>query len=129
MKQKYAVVFEQTSNNYSAYVPDLPGCVSTGESFECVQRTIREAISFHIEAMLDHGEPLPEPKMSLEDAEAHHNEVMVEFGVYASEDFHHTESELPAKFGMVEVETATSQSGTFNLLAQPSPPEDPRYSR
>lgn len=36
MQQKYAVVFEQTSNNYSAYVPDLPGCVSTGESFEYV---------------------------------------------------------------------------------------------
>ena len=37
MKQKYAVVFERTPNNYSAYVPDLPGCVSTGESFEDVQ--------------------------------------------------------------------------------------------
>ena len=78
MKQKYAVVFERTPNNYSAYVPDLPGCVSTGESFEDVQRTIREGITFHIEAILEHGEPFPEPKMSLEEAESHHDGVLAE---------------------------------------------------
>ena len=63
MKQKYAVVFEQTPSNYSAYVPDLPGCVSTGESLEDTHRTIREAITFHIVDMLAHGESLPEPRM------------------------------------------------------------------
>ena len=102
MKLKYAVVFEQAPNNYSAYVPDLPGCVSTGESFEDVQRTIREAITFHIEDILEYGEPLPEPKMSLHEAEAHHNEVLAEYGV--------TDPELPAKIGMVEVETESSLS-------------------
>ncbi len=112
MTQKYAVVFEQTSNNYSAYVPDLPGCVSTGESFEYVQRTIREAISFHIEAMLDHGEPLPEARMSLEDAEARHNEVMAEFGEDASEDFDDGEPELPAKFGIVDVKVVDTLKST-----------------
>ncbi len=105
MKQKYAVVFEQTPNNYSAYVPDLPGCVSTGASFEDVQRTIREAIAFHIEDILECGEPLPEPKMSLHEAEAHHNEVLAEYGV--------TDPELPAKIGMVEVEAESSLSGSF----------------
>ena len=68
MKQKYAVVFEQTPSNYCAYVPDLPGCVSTGESWEDIQSTIREAIAFHIEAMPERGELLPEPRMSLEQA-------------------------------------------------------------
>ena len=102
MKQKYAVVFEQTPNNYSAYVPDLPGCVSTGESLEDVHRTISEAITFHIEDMLDQGEPLPEPKISLHEAEAHHNEVLSEYD--------DTGTELPAKFGVVEVEVETTLS-------------------
>ena len=102
MRLNYAVVFEQTPNNYSAYVPDLPGCISTGESLEDVQSTIREAITFHIEAMLEHSEPLPEPKMSLEQAQSHHNDVLVEYD--------DTESELPAKFGIVEVEVDTRQS-------------------
>ena len=102
MRLKYAAVFEQTPNNYSAYVPDLPGCVSTGESLEDVQSTIREAITFHIEAMLEHGEPLPEPRMSQDEAEAHHNDVLAEYA--------DTDSELPAMIGIVEVEIDTRQS-------------------
>ena len=105
MKLKYAVVFEQTPNNYSAYVPDLPGCISTGESLEDTRKTIREAITFHIETMLECGEPLPEPKMSLHGAEAHHNEVLAECGVM--------DPELPAKTGMLEVEPESSLYGSF----------------
>ena len=104
MKQRYAAVFEQTPNSYSAYVPDLPGCISSGESFEGVQRTIREAINFHIETMLEHGEPLPEPKMSLEQAGLHHNEVLVGNEGDASAVFRDVGLKLPAKFGMVDVE-------------------------
>ena len=109
MKQKYAVVFEQAPNNYSAYVPDLPGCVSTGESFEYVRRTIREAIALHLEDMLELGEQLPEPRMSLEQAEAHHNDVLAEYGEDASTRFCDVDVELA---GIVEVETKTSMSGT-----------------
>ena len=102
MRLKYAAVFEQTPNNYSAYVPDLPGCVSTGESLEDTRKTIREAIAFHIEVMLEGGEALPEPRMSLEEAESHHNDVLVEYD--------DTDVELPAKFDIVEVEVETPLS-------------------
>ena len=59
MKLRYAVVFEQTPNNYAAYVPDVPGCVSTGKTWDEMLAMIREALAFHIEAMLEDGEPLP----------------------------------------------------------------------
>ena len=94
MKQKYAVVFEQPPSNYSAYVPDLPGCVSTGESLEDTHRTIREAITFHIVDMLAHGEPLPEPRMSLEQADDLHNDVLAEYGGDTSAVFHDVELKL-----------------------------------
>lgn len=61
---KYAVVIEKTPLNYSAYVPDLPGCVATGVSREDVTRRIREAIAFHLEGMREDGEPIPEPQAS-----------------------------------------------------------------
>ena len=58
---KYAVVIEKGPNNYSAYVPDLPGCVSTGMTLEDVARNIREAIELHLEGLQAEGEPIPEP--------------------------------------------------------------------
>jgi predicted RNase H-like HicB family nuclease len=57
---KYAVVLEKAANNYSAYVPDLPGCVSAGATPEETLRLIREAIEFHLEGMLLDGDPVPE---------------------------------------------------------------------
>ena len=57
----YAVVIEGADGSYSAYVPDLPGCVATGESVEEVAALIREAIEFHIESLRVHGEPVPTP--------------------------------------------------------------------
>ena len=58
---KFAVVVEKGPRNYSAYVPDLPGCVSTGKTFAETEKNIREAIEFHIEGMIEDGEPIPEP--------------------------------------------------------------------
>jgi len=55
------VVIEKAPGNYSAYVPDLPGCVATGATVEEVEREIREAIEFHLEGLRDAGEPIPEP--------------------------------------------------------------------
>ncbi len=78
MKLRYAVVFQQTPNNYGAYVPDVPGCISTGKTWEEMQAMIREALAFHIEDLLEQGEPLPEPRMSIDDAIAHHNEPLPE---------------------------------------------------
>ena len=56
---RYAVVIEQAGGNYSAYVPDLPGCVATGESVRAVEDEIREAIRFHIEGLQTDGIPAP----------------------------------------------------------------------
>jgi len=61
---RYAVVLEKTENNYSAYVPDLPGCVATGFTIEETEREIREAISFHIEGLIEDGLPIP-PSVSI----------------------------------------------------------------
>ena len=61
MKQKYAVIFEQGSGNWAAYVPDLPGCITTGATVEETERNIREAIEGHIRALKEFGERVPEP--------------------------------------------------------------------
>jgi predicted RNase H-like HicB family nuclease len=58
---KYAVIIETGERNYSAYVPDLPGCVATGTTLEDVERNIREAMAFHLEGMQLEGLPIPEP--------------------------------------------------------------------
>jgi len=58
---KYAVVFESSPNNFAAYVPDLPGCVATGETRDEVEANIREAIAFHIEGLKADGESVPPP--------------------------------------------------------------------
>ena len=57
----YTVVIERGSNNYAAYVPDLPGCVATGGTRDEAVRNIREAIRFHLEGMRADGLPIPEP--------------------------------------------------------------------
>jgi predicted RNase H-like HicB family nuclease len=61
MNPKYAVVFEQAETNWAAYVPDLPGCVSTGKTLEETERNVREAISGHLQTLREFGEPVPEP--------------------------------------------------------------------
>ncbi len=58
---RYAVVIEKASGNYSAYVPDLPGCVAAGETVEAVEKEIREAIRFHIEGLQADGIAVPQP--------------------------------------------------------------------
>lgn len=61
----YAIVIENAGANYSAYVPDLPGCVATGATVEEVEREIREAIEFHLEGMRDDGSSIPAPSSSV----------------------------------------------------------------
>lgn len=58
--KKYLVVFEKAEKNYSAYSPDLPGCVATGRSRNEVESNIKEAIQFHVDGMKEDGLPLPE---------------------------------------------------------------------
>jgi predicted RNase H-like HicB family nuclease len=63
---RYAIVIEQAEGNYSAYVPDLPGCVATGASLDEVEREIREAIAFHVEGLRADGLPVPAPTSKVE---------------------------------------------------------------
>lgn len=60
---QYRIVIEKTSRNYSAFVPDLPGCVATGTTKEEVIRQIRQAIEFHIESLRENGDPVPLPRL------------------------------------------------------------------
>lgn len=67
---RYAVVIEKANGNYSAYVPDLPGCVATGESVADAERSIRDAIKLHIEGLREDRLPIPEPSARAEYIEA-----------------------------------------------------------
>ncbi len=67
---RYAVVIEKARGNYSAYAPDLPGCVATGKTRALVARRIREAIRFHIEGLRQDGMPIPRPTCVCEYVEA-----------------------------------------------------------
>jgi predicted RNase H-like HicB family nuclease len=63
---RYAIVIEKAENNYSAYVPDLPGCIATGATVEEVEGQIREAIEFHLDALREDGVAIPQPASRVE---------------------------------------------------------------
>jgi predicted RNase H-like HicB family nuclease len=58
---RYAIVIEKAAGNYSAYVPDLPGCVASAATIEAVEDEIRKAIRFHIDGLIEDGLPIPSP--------------------------------------------------------------------
>jgi predicted RNase H-like HicB family nuclease len=58
---RYAIVIEKAESNYAAYVPDLPGCVTTGATIEETEQQIRVAIGIHIRGLREDGLPIPEP--------------------------------------------------------------------
>ena len=61
MTLKYAVLFEKAENNWAAYVPDLPGCMTTGHTLQETESNIREAIQGHLETLREFGDSIPEP--------------------------------------------------------------------
>jgi predicted RNase H-like HicB family nuclease len=63
---RYAIVIERAEGNYSAYVPDLPGCIATGAPVTEVEAEIREAIAFHLGGMREDGQPIPPPSSQVE---------------------------------------------------------------
>ncbi len=63
---RYAIVIEKANSNYSAYVPDLPGCVATGQTTEETEQNLREAVLFHIDGLREDGLPVPEPSTRCE---------------------------------------------------------------
>ena len=64
--RRYAAVYEKAEGNWAAYVPDLPGCITTGKTLAETKRNIREAMELHLEAMAEVGEPVPEPSTEVE---------------------------------------------------------------
>ena len=62
--KKYFVIIEKKATGYSAYSPDIPGCVSTGKTKQEIKRNMREAIEFHLDGLRLEGEPLPVPHSS-----------------------------------------------------------------
>lgn len=67
---RYAVIIERVRAGYSAYVPDLPGCIAAGSTESEVRRLIKEAVDFHLEGIRLHGDPIPEPTTSCEYVDA-----------------------------------------------------------
>lgn len=67
---RYAVVIEKAGDNFSAYVPDLPGCIATGATMAETEAEIRDAIRFHIEGLREDGLPVPEGVSRAEYVEA-----------------------------------------------------------
>ena len=63
---RYAIVIEKAESNFSAYAPDLPGCVATGKTIEETENLIREAIGFHLQGMKEDGLQIPEPRSHVE---------------------------------------------------------------
>ena len=61
----YAIVIERTLRGYSAYVPDLPGCVAAADSQEETEKLIGEAVAYHLESLRERGNPIPEPQTSV----------------------------------------------------------------
>jgi predicted RNase H-like HicB family nuclease len=67
--KRYAIVVEKASANYAAYVPDLPGCVATGETVEETKRLLREAIEQHVRGLEEDGLTVPEPSSVVDSIE------------------------------------------------------------
>lgn len=109
MRLRYAVVFEQTPNNYCAYALDVPGCISTGGTWDEMQAMIQEALTFHIEDLVEQGEPVPEPKMSIDDAIAHHNEPVPDDVLSSYAEFGNAEPSMSTTFQMVEIEVTVPE--------------------
>ena len=109
MKLTYAVVIEQTPNNYGAYAPDVPGCISTADTWDEMLVMIREALTVHIELLIEDGDPLPEPSMSIDDAIAHHSAALSEGDEESLAEFGDAPPTLSTRFELVEIEVPALQ--------------------
>ena len=85
MNLTYAVVYERTPNNYSAYAPDVPGCIAAGDTRAEVEGLMREALTFHLEMLRDYGDPIPEPRLSPDEAMAYNSESLAADGESVSQ--------------------------------------------
>lgn len=112
MTSKFVAVFEQRANNYSACVPDLPACVSTGKTWDRMQDMIREAITGDIEVMPEYCDSLPKRHMSLGEAMVYHSEPLTEIELTTLAEFGDDSPILSVTFKEIEVEVSTPQPVT-----------------
>jgi predicted RNase H-like HicB family nuclease len=71
MNDRYAVIFERAEANWAAYVPDLPGCITTGNTLEETEANIREAIEGHLRTLREFGDPVPGPTTVAREIQIH----------------------------------------------------------
>lgn len=106
MKLAYAVVFEQTPNNYSAYAPDLPGCVATAATWTEIQQIMRDAIALYVAETVEKGEPIPAPQMSVQDALAFHGNTLAENAAELSQAYSDAPATISTTVVMVDIDVA-----------------------
>ena len=68
---RYAAIYAKTGTGYSAHIPDLPGCIATGQTLEQTKRRMAEAVALHIQGMQEDGDPIPEPTTVADNVEVH----------------------------------------------------------
>ena len=110
MKLTYVVTLEELPHNFSACVPDVPGCVSTGKTWEEALEMIQEALVFHIEAMMSDGELPPPPTTGIDDAVAHHSGPVPEDVLSSYAEFGDGAETVETRFETVEIEIPTPQA-------------------
>ena len=110
MKLTYAVVIEQTPNNYGAYAPDVPGWISTAATPDEMLANIREALAFHIDGLIRGGDPVPVPVMSIDDAIAFHADALDDADLELLAGYGDAAPTLSTRFETVEVEISTPQA-------------------
>lgn len=110
MKLTYAVVIERMPNNYAAYAPDVPGCVSTAQTWDEILAMIHEALIAHIEFLIEDGDPVPEPTMSIDDAISHHSKALAEFDAEVPAEFAEAPTTISTTFSSVEIEIPALQT-------------------
>lgn len=96
MNRAFSVVFENGPNNLSTYAPDLPGCVSVGYTLEEARENMREAMTLHIELIMENGEPIPKSRISVQEALELHNNGL-------SKLYEELGEQLPEPTAVVEV--------------------------
>ena len=104
MRLRYAVVVGKTPNNWCVYAPDVPGCVSVGGSWVEMLEMMDEALTLHMEGTLEDGDPLPEPKMSIEEAIAYHAAAIPDDVMESYLKFGDDTPSLATRFEFVEIE-------------------------
>ena len=121
MKLTYTVVFILDANGWDAYVPDVPGCVSVGDTWEEMLEMIEEALTGHIEVMLEYGEPVPESRMSIEDAVTYHLELADDDLGDLGLDFGDPPPTLATRFEPVEIEVRVSEPAQSSGVPRSAP--------